>query len=43
VDKGQTSFIKGRYILDGVVILHDWIMDAGKIYFLEEVLQMKGF
>lgn len=23
VDKGQTAFIKGRYILDGVVILHE--------------------
>lgn len=23
IDKGQTAFIKGRYILDGVVILHE--------------------
>lgn len=23
IDRGQTTFIKGRYILDGVVILHE--------------------
>lgn len=23
VDKGQTTFIRGTYILDGVVILHE--------------------